>query len=121
MSSPVSSLPEVFLALLVTIGLILALAWFLKKVNQTRFSLQKNMQVKSVLPLSSKERLMVVQVGQEQLLIGVAPGSVNFLKTLEANIDEDTEEELFSSVFSTFLKKALNKEKLNSSSVRDTE
>ena len=46
------------------------------------------MKVIATLPLGYKEKLMVVKVGGQQLLVGVTPQQVNFLYRLEEPLDE---------------------------------
>lgn len=65
------------------IGLILALGWLLKK---TRLNIRLNdsgLKVVSSLALGYKERLLVVQVGQQQLLIGATPQQISLLCQLD--------------------------------------
>lgn len=72
---------SMILSLLLVLLLIVASAWVLKKFNMvTKHSSQ--MKVVATLPLGTKEKVMVVQVGDEQLLLGVSGQQVNLLKTL---------------------------------------
>jgi len=50
-------------------------------VEKSGFDLQ--IQTISSYALSPKQRLALVQVGQEQVLLGVSPDSINFLKTID--------------------------------------
>ena len=45
------------------------------------------MKVVSSLPLGAKERLVVVQVGKEQLLLGVSQQQVALIKTLDEPLE----------------------------------
>ncbi|WP_237738550.1 flagellar biosynthetic protein FliO [Idiomarina xiamenensis] len=69
------------LSLLVVLALIFVLAAALRKLN-TRMQRGGGMQVLSSLSLGQKERLLVVQVGDDKLLLGVTPHAVQLLKTL---------------------------------------
>ncbi|WP_454832975.1 flagellar biosynthetic protein FliO [Pseudoxanthomonas wuyuanensis] len=73
-----------FVALILVLGLILGLAWLLKRMPGTGLGLRQNDQLRVVtmLAVGGKERLMVIEVGGEQLLIGVAAGGINTLHRL---------------------------------------
>lgn len=73
---------SMLLSLLFVLGLILVSAWLLKKFNMVTKQ-NAAMKVVASLPLGAKERIMVVQVGEEQLLLGVSGQQVNLLKTLD--------------------------------------
>ncbi|MCD8547352.1 MAG: flagellar biosynthetic protein FliO [Aeromonadaceae bacterium] len=65
------------------IGLILLLGWLLKKTRlNTRLS-GSDLKVVASLALGYKERLLVVQVGQQQLLIGATPQQISLLCPLD--------------------------------------
>lgn len=74
------------LSLLLVIGLIFACAWLVKRVSGIQHSSSKQLKIVSSLSLGTKERAVLIQVGDEQILLGVAPGRVSALKTLENNI-----------------------------------
>ncbi|MGS2717543.1 flagellar biosynthetic protein FliO [Eionea flava] len=77
------NLAEMFLYLGLVVGLIFLLAWFVKKMGSNHFSSSQLMKVTACLPLSTKEKLMVVQIGEEQVVIGVAPGFVGHITSLK--------------------------------------
>jgi flagellar biogenesis protein FliO len=47
------------------------------------------MKVTACLPLTAKEKLMVVQIGDEQVVIGVAPGFVGHITSLKHSVDNN--------------------------------
>lgn len=71
-----------FFALALVLGLILGLAWLLKRLPGTGFRQVEGMRVVAQLALGTKERAVVVEVGGRQLLLGVTPGSVSLLQEL---------------------------------------
>jgi len=70
---------DVTLALLLIVGLIVLLAWGLKRMRRFGIGRQDRIQVLSDRAVGPKERCMLVRVGDTDLLIGVAGGSVRTL------------------------------------------
>jgi flagellar biosynthetic protein FliO len=82
-----ASITEMLFYLLLVVGLILFLAWLVKKIGYNHASQTQLMKVTACLPLTAKEKLMVVQIGDEQVVIGVAPGFVGHIISLKNPID----------------------------------
>jgi flagellar protein FliO/FliZ len=77
--------PGVFgglLALLLVLGLIVALAWLLKRLPGSGFRANAGMKLIASLILGPKERIVVVEVNGEQLLLGVSAGGISMLHHL---------------------------------------
>ncbi len=53
-------------SLVLVIGVILLLAWMLKRMQVPALGQQKGLRIISQLPVGTKERIAVVQVGEEQ-------------------------------------------------------
>ncbi len=71
-----------FFALLLVLGLILGLAWLLKRLPGSGFRPADGVRVVASLPLGARERAVVVEVGGRQLLLGVSAGGVTLLQEL---------------------------------------
>ncbi len=71
-----------FFALLLVLGLILGLAWLLKRMPGSGLRPAEGLRVVASLPLGTKERAVVVEVGGRQLLLGVSAGGVSLLQEL---------------------------------------
>ena len=79
-----SMLIQVTLGLLLVIGLMLALAWLAKRLRLVPGSSHHQaLRVMAVLPLGNRERLVLVQLGEQQLLLGVTANQINCLHQLE--------------------------------------
>ena len=89
------SLSSWLLSSLMVIGLILVLGFLLKKSKIATTMGGGQMRVIATLPVGYKEKLLVVKVGEQQLLVGVTPQQVNFLYRLEQPLDEQ-QPQLFS-------------------------
>lgn len=71
-----------FLALLLVLGLIVGLGWLLKRLPGSGFRQAEGLRVVASINLGAKERAAVVQVGGEQLLLGIGAGGVRTLHVL---------------------------------------
>ena len=85
-ASPLSvgSLTQLTLSLIVIVALILAIGWVLKrfKLNAPRGSVDS--EVLDQLSVGPRERVVLVRVGESQVLIGVGPGGIVPLTPLSA-------------------------------------
>jgi flagellar protein FliO/FliZ len=97
-SSGAGALGQTLLWLLVVVGLILALAWLAKRVGGVHFQNAAGMKMLSVLPVGNKEKIALVQVGDKQLLIGIAPGRVSTLHVFDEPVTGFTPSPAVSSV-----------------------
>lgn len=82
-----SALLRLTLALGVVLAAILALTWLLRRVGRLSRSANGQLRILGGLPVGNRERIVLVQVGKTQLLLGVAPGQVQTLHILEETID----------------------------------
>ena len=99
---------QVLLGLLFVVGLVFALAWLLKRVGQGSLVGSRQMKIVASLPLGTRERLALVEVGGQHILLGITPTSINTLHVFDEPVDlESTAEE--GSDFATKLKDILNK------------
>ena len=85
---PNTSLLQWLVSCFLVIGLILALAWLLKKSRLVPAMVQNQLRVISVLPLGNREKLLVVKVGEQQVLLGMTPANINLLCQLDSPLME---------------------------------
>jgi len=78
------------LALALVIGLIFALAWLLRRLPGTGLRPGDGLRVVAGVALGSKERAVVVEINGRQLLLGVTPGSISLLYSLDSPLPEPT-------------------------------
>lgn len=81
-----SHLFTVTLGLMVIIGLIFALSWFVKRFTQGAFAGNAHIKMLAAMPLGTRERLVLVETGGQQLLLGVTANSINTLHVLATPI-----------------------------------
>ena len=79
-------LAQLVIGLILVILLIMALAYIMRRVNGGGHRLGSHFRVVSGISLGSRERMILVQVGETQLLVGVAPGRVQTLLVLDEPI-----------------------------------
>lgn len=70
------------LALLAVLALIVGLGWLLKRMPGSGFRPAEGLRVVASLTVGAKERVVVVEVNGEQLLLGVTAGGINTLHRL---------------------------------------
>lgn len=73
------------IGLLFVLCLFFACVWLVKKTGALSFSSKTNMKVISGLSLGMREKLILVQVGEKQLVLGVTPGRIDNLLVLEGS------------------------------------
>ncbi|MCI0668646.1 MAG: flagellar biosynthetic protein FliO [Methylococcaceae bacterium] len=78
-----SDLMEWTMALGLVIFLILVSAWLLRRFNRLSISHGNRLRILGGIPVGTRERVVLLQVGERQLLLGVAPGRVETLHVLE--------------------------------------
>ncbi len=93
------SLLQLVLGLLLVLGLIGLLAWLLRRMPGWGGGAGGALKIVATLPVGQRERVVVVQVGEQQLLLGVSAGQVEMLHLLEqplpARVDPSSGEESF--------------------------
>nr|WP_277818116.1 flagellar biosynthetic protein FliO [Pseudomonas putida] len=75
-------LAQMVLGLLLVVGLIFFLAWLLRRMQGAAPKGGQVIEVIGSRAIGPRDRLLLVQVGKEQLLIGHTPGSIEALHVL---------------------------------------
>jgi len=83
------SIGSVLLSLAAVVGLIVALAWALRRLQSGHAGGSRVMQVVAQVPLGPRERIVLVRVGEHQALVGVGPGGVSSLQLLDVVVALD--------------------------------
>ena len=74
---------SVVVGLLAVIALIFGLAWFVRKIGPGALAGGHSMRVVSVLGVGPREKVLLLDVGGHQILLGVAPGRVSHLRDFD--------------------------------------
>jgi flagellar biosynthetic protein FliO len=88
-SSATGSLLQTLLALIVVLGVLGALAWFLKRYGPKAGGGNANLRVVGALNLGGRERVLVVEVGDQWIVVGASPGRINALATMPKQENAD--------------------------------
>ena len=107
-SAPMSSIGSVLFALAGMIVLIFILAYGAKRLQTMQPSHGQHIKTLASVSLGLKEKIALIQVGDQQLLVGITPQAINTLLVLDEPLtvkDQNSD----SPNFQTLLKKALNK------------
>ena len=79
-----SVMVQLALNLLLVVGMIVLAAWLYRRLGrvQTRAAGGQWMQIRASLPLGLREKLVLVQVGREYLVLGITPQRMECLARL---------------------------------------
>ncbi len=106
---------NVSLGLIVILLMIFSLAWFMKKIGYSSMTGQGQLKIIASLNLGQKEKIALIQVGKQQLLVGMTATQINTLHVLDEVLDEteikqsgSTGNGAFASKFSELLKHKQN-------------
>ncbi len=86
--SSVGSFISIFLSLLLVIAIIFALAYIMRRFNVAQAG-NGQMKIVASMMTGQKEKIMVVEVGEQQFMLGVTSHNINHLATLDAPIQND--------------------------------
>jgi flagellar protein FliO/FliZ len=68
--------------MLLVLALVFGAAWLLRRLQRMQNAATGQLRIVAGLSVGQRERVLVVQVGEQQLLLGVAPGTVKKLHEL---------------------------------------
>ncbi|WP_086971106.1 flagellar biosynthetic protein FliO [Vibrio coralliirubri] len=107
---PSLDLATTFGSLIFVIAFILFIAWLLKRMQVPAMSNQQGLAIVRQIPVSTKERIAIVQAGDEQFLVGITTQSIQLISKLDKPLTQEMlEKSTFSSQLSQLIKKDANK------------
>ncbi len=77
------------LGLLAVLAVIIVIGWAVKRFGNLRGGVQGQMKIVGGLSLGTRERVVLLQVGGQQLVLGVAPGQIRTLHVLDRPLTTD--------------------------------
>jgi len=110
-SGVAGQLTQLVFGLLLVLGLIFFLAWLLRRVQQAGPA-GKGQVIELIgsRALSPRDRLLLVQVGNEQILLGLSPGTITALHVLKEPVEVPSTSEKATPEFAQHLLKILGKD-----------
>ncbi len=81
-TSSSGSLLQTIFALLFVLALLVALAWAMKRFGPKALGGNSKMRVISSLNLGGRERIVLIEVADQWIVVGASPGRINALATL---------------------------------------
>ena len=109
---------QTILALVLVLGILLGLAWFLKRFGPRGMMGGANVKLVGALNIGGRERIMVVEVGDQWIVVGASPGRVNALATMPRQEGAQEHAQLAghaapAASFGDWLKKTIDKRNAN--------
>ena len=81
-TSSAGSLLQTIFALVFVLTLLIGLAWFMKRYGPKVMGGNNKMRVVSSLNLGGRERIVLVEVADQWIVVGASPGRINALATM---------------------------------------
>lgn len=81
-SASSGSLLQTIFALMFVLALLIALAWAMKRYGPKALGGNSKMRVVSSLNLGGRERIVLIEVADQWIVVGASPGRINALATL---------------------------------------
>jgi flagellar protein FliO/FliZ len=106
-SNVTAGLLQTTLGLLLVLALIIGIAWLVKRFGQVQSGVQGKLKVVGGVSLGTRERVVLLQVGEQQLVLGVAPGQIRTLHVLEKPLPMAEEKQALASSFAARLQAAM--------------
>jgi flagellar protein FliO/FliZ len=104
-----ASLLQVIFGLIVVLGLLAAALWALKRFGGARIGAGAPLKIVGGISVGSREKVLVLEVGDQWLVVGVAPGRVSMLTTLPRGEQRAIDAQRPAPDFGAWLKQTLEK------------
>lgn len=85
-----ASLVQLVLGLLAVVAALLLFARFLPRLGGFGPAAHPRFRILASLPIGHRERIVLMQAGERQIVVGVAPGRINALHVLEEPLEMET-------------------------------
>jgi flagellar protein FliO/FliZ len=95
--------------LFLVLGLILATAWLARRIGRFQGTSGGALRIVGGLSMGARERVVLIQVGDTQLLLGVAPGRIQTLHVLPEAAAIELPQQGAGASFAASLSTVLNK------------
>jgi flagellar protein FliO/FliZ len=103
--TPTTGLTQWLVSSFGVLALILVLAFLLKKSRLVPQIGRPDFKVLYTLPIGYKEKLVIVQAGEQQLLLGITPQKISFLQEIKPPLASTQDNSAFASHLARWMKK----------------
>jgi flagellar protein FliO/FliZ len=98
------------LGLLLVVGLILVMGYLMRRVGPLAPQGGQNIRLISALPMGPRDRLLLIDVGGKQILLGASPGRINTLHVFDEPVAEIPPDKAVAGDFAQKLQSFLRRE-----------
>ena len=98
-------LATTFGSLFLVIALILLMSWLFKRLRLPALGQHDDLAIVRQLAVGTKERIMIIQAGDQQLVIGVTAHSIQLLTELNTPLNQEVKTASFATLLSQRIKK----------------
>jgi len=109
-SGLVAQLAQLVFGLLLVLGLIFFLAWLLRRFQHATPNSGQVIELIGSKALGPRDRLLLVQVGEEQILLGISPGRITPLHVMNTPVSTPDKTEQATPEFAQRLMELLGKD-----------
>lgn len=111
--SPTTGLLQIFLGLIAVLTLMGVAAWFFKKIGPVNSGNKIPVKIVGGVSIGNRERIMVVEVADQWIVVGVTANQINTLSTMpkQEKLIEESTSMAPENQFSTWLKRTMAKHK----------
>lgn len=86
-----SLLLQTLTGLVFVVCMIFALGWLARRMNLTGLQRNQHCRILATMPVSAREKVILVDIAGQQLLLGVAPGNITTLHAFDKPVIETAE------------------------------
>ncbi|KIF82152.1 flagellar biosynthetic protein FliO [Noviherbaspirillum autotrophicum] len=106
-----ASLLQVLLGLVVVLGLLAGTAWTIRRLGLAKPSTASVVKIVGGASIGTRERIVLVEVADQWIVVGVAPGCINALSTMPRQEGYTLQENMppMAKNFSAWLKQTIDK------------
>ncbi|ARN76446.1 flagellar biosynthetic protein FliO [Oceanicoccus sagamiensis] len=97
--------------LVLIVFLIITIGWLIRRVGGVPMMGGQAMKVNAVLSLGTREKVVLVDIGDKQVLLGVAPGRISHIQSFDEPVVSNTVNTESSADFSSTIKNLLQQNK----------
>lgn len=85
------SIVQIIFSLLLVLAAVLLVAWLLKRLNVVRQGAERRLKVLGGISVGQRERIVLVEIEDTWLVVGVGPGQIRTLHTLRKAEEKEQE------------------------------